>query len=164
MPRSNVLLPPAALEHLSDNAQQHLPPGLQGQVADIGVYSETGMLGLGPGWYHIGTAADDLFLGHPGEPDYFIFDFAVTEAGSAQPQGDDVATHFERALDGIVILNSFAEVEPGVSFNSVAEGLGPRAQLEERIEYTLVLLRFEGPVAIETEIGRIGTFGFSEFV
>ena len=105
-------LPTAAKEHMSANAHSHLPPHLQSQVADPGIFSVSGLYGQGPGWYHLGTGADELFLGHPGEADYFIFDFGVTAVGTASIQGSDATTHFERTLDAIVVLNSFVITAP----------------------------------------------------
>ena len=122
------------------------------------------MFGLGPAWYHLGTSANETFLGHPGEADFFVFDFGVTAAGSANPQGRDAITHFERGLDDIVILNGFAEISPGVSYNSVAEGVGRHAGFEETIEYRLVHLEFDQGVAIQIEVGDIGQLRFVDFV
>ncbi|WP_331085957.1 hypothetical protein [Phenylobacterium sp.] len=164
MPPQTGMLPAAAVEHMSAIARIHLPQHLRDQVADEGIYSDTGLYGAGPGWYHIGTSADQLFLGHEGEADYFVFDFDVLANGTGRPQGFDVATQFERALDGIIVLNTFAETGPGESYGVVAEGVGPKSGLEDRVHYTLVQLRFEGPVAVETEIARLGTFGFGELV
>lgn len=122
------------------------------------------MLGLGPGWYHFGTSADETFRGHPGEADFFVFDFGVTTSGQALAQGQDAITHFERALDGIVILNGYAEIGPGVSINSVAEGVGRHGGFEETIEYSLVRLEFVGGVASETQIGDIGHLRFVDLI
>lgn len=164
MPPPSGKLPAAAVEHMSAIARTHLPQHLEDQVTESGIYSETGLFGAGPGWYHIGTSANQLFQGHPGEADYFVFDFGVTADGTGVDQGFDVATHFERTLDGIIVLNTFAEIGPGESYGVVASGVGPRAGLEDRVEYTLVKLRFEGPLPIETEIAGVGAFGFSELV
>lgn len=164
MPSPSGKLPAAAVEHMSATAHIHLPKHLQDQVADPGIYSDTGLYGAGPGWYHIGTSADQVFLGHAGEPDYFVFDFGVMANGTGLPQGFDVTTQFERGLDDIIVLNSFAVIAPGESFGVVAEGLGPTAKLDEGVAYTLVRLRFEGPVAVETEIAGFGTFGFIDLV
>ena len=164
MPPPSGTLPAAAVEHMSATAHTHLPKHLQDQVADPGIYSDTGLYGAGPGWYHIGTSANQLFLGHPGEADYFVFDFAVTANGTGASQGFDVTTQFERGLDDIIVLNSFAIIGPGESFGVAAEGIGPKGKLDEGVDYTLVKLRFDGPVAVETEIARFGTFGFAELV
>lgn len=164
MPPPSGMLPAAAVEHMSTIAHIHLPQHLQDQVAETGVYSDTGLYGAGPGWYHIGTSADQLFQGHPGEADYFVFDFSVMANGTGLAQGFDATTQFERALDGIIVLNTFAETAPGESYGVVAEGGGPKSGLDDRVQYTLVQLRFEGPVAVETEIAGIGTFGFIELV
>lgn len=164
MPPLSGKLPAAAVEHMSAIAHTHLPQHLEDQVAEVGIYSDTGLYGAGPGWYHIGTSANQLFVGHPGEADYFVFDFDVTADGTGRSQGFDVTTQFERALDGIIVLDTFAETGPGESYGVVAAGAGPRAGLDDRVHYTLVQLRFEGPVAVETEIAGIGTFGFIELI
>jgi hypothetical protein len=154
----------AGVEHMSTTARSHLPPHLLIRAADQGVYSETGLFGAGPGWYHLGSSADQIFLGHPGEADYFVFDFGVTASGAAVGQGFDVTTHFERGVDGIIVLNSFAVTGPGESFGVVAEGAGPRGRLDDGVDYTLVQLRFEGPVAVQTELAGLGGLGFAELV
>jgi hypothetical protein len=122
------------------------------------------LYGAGPGWYHIGTPEDQLFLGHPNEADYFVFDFDVTSTGGFASQGLDVTTQFERALDGIVALDSFATISPVEAYNVVARGGGAHGKLDDSIEYALVRLRFEGPMTVESEIARIGSFGFIELV
>jgi hypothetical protein len=123
-----------------------------------------GLFGAGPGWYHLGSSADQIFLGHPGEADYFVFDFGVTSGGSAVGQGFDIATQFERGLDGIIALNSFAIIGPGESFGVVAEGAGAHGRLDDGVDYTLVQLRFEGPLPVQTELAGLGSFGFAELV
>ena len=64
----------------------------------------------------------------------------------------------------IVVLNTFAVIGPGESYGVVAEGVGPTPGLDDRVHYTLVQLRFEGPVAVETEIAGLGAFGFIDLV
>jgi hypothetical protein len=164
MPSPAGQLPAAAVEHMSTTAQSHLPDHLREQVAETGVYSTEGFYGAGPGWYHFGTSGDQLFLGHPGEPDYFVFDFAVTAAGGAARQGFDTVTQFERGLDGVIALNTFALLAPGESFNVAAEGLGRMGWLDDGVAYTLTRLSFDGPVAVETEIAGLGLLGFAELV
>jgi len=122
------------------------------------------MFGLGAGWYHLGTSADQTFLGHPGEADFFIFDFGVTSTGSAILQGKDAITHFERGLDDIVILNGFAEIAPGVFYNAVAEGVGRHAGFSDTIEYRLVHLEFDHGVPIQMDVGDIGRLRFVDLV
>ena len=153
-----------AVEHMSTTARSHLPQQLLVRAADQGIYSEAGLFGAGPGWYHLGSSADQIFLGHPGETDYFVFDFGVMASGDAVGQGFDVVTQFERGLDGIVVLNSFAITGPGESFGVVAEGAGAQGRLDDGVHYTLVQLRFEGPVAVQTELAGLGSLGFSELV
>jgi hypothetical protein len=152
------------VENLAETAAQHTAPHLQEQLGDPGVFSATGMFGIGPGWYHLGTAADELFLGHPGEADFYIFDFGVMADGTARPQGDDVITQFERGLDGILILHESAQIAPGVSYSALAEGSGPHGGFDSRIDYSLVRLEFDQGVPIQMEIGSIGSLSFSEFV
>jgi hypothetical protein len=154
----------AGVEHMSTTARSHLSEKLLIRLADEGVYSETGLFGAGPGWYHLGSSADQIFLGHPGEADYFVFDFGVTPGGDAASQGFDVATQFERGLDSIIVLNSFVATGPGESFGVVAEGAGARGRLDDGVDYTLVKLRFEGPVPVQVELAGLGSFGFSELV
>jgi len=125
---------------------------------------EDGLFGLGPAWYHLGTSAAQTFLGHPGEPDFIVFDFGVTVTGSANPQGRDAITHFERGLDDIVVLNSFAEISPGVSYNAVAEGIGRHASFEETIEYRLVHLEFDRGAPIQIDAGDIGQLRFVDLI
>ena len=164
MPAPSAKLPLAAVEHMSQTAKQNLPSPLQVQVADPGVYLPEGLYGAGPGWYHIGTSQDQVFLGHPNEADYFVFDFDVTSTGNFANQGFDVTTQFERALDGVVPLDTFATISPSEAYNVVAAGGGGHGKLDETIAYALVRLRFEGPMTVETEIGPIGSFGFIELV
>jgi hypothetical protein len=164
MPSANATLPPAALEHLSPTAKQNLPGPLQVQVADPGVYLEGGLYGAGPGWYHFGSSEDQFFLGHPNEADFYVFDFDLTSTGGVTSQGYDVATQFELALDGIVVIDNIATIGGGESYIVVARDGGGYGQLDDSIDYTLVRLRFDGSTAIETELARIGTFGFSELI
>jgi hypothetical protein len=157
--------PPAAGGHeLADVASQHLPEKLLTKKGDPGVYSDEGLFGLGPGWYHIGTADNQLFIGHPGEADFYILDFDVMASGHADKQGRDTISHFERELDGIVTLNTFAEISPGVSYSAMAEGTGPHGQFEEEITYTLAHLEFVAGEAVQSEIARIGQLRFVDFI
>jgi hypothetical protein len=162
MPAIPAKLPTAALEHMSNAARQHIPAPLQAQGADPGVYLAEGLYGAGPGWYHLGTPDAQLFLGHPNEADYFVFDFDVTSHGGFTSQGFDVTTHFDRGLDGIVAVDSFAIIGPGESYGVVARSGHAAGKLDDRIDYTLTRLRFEGPVAVEAEIASVGAFGIVE--
>jgi hypothetical protein len=162
MPAVPAKLPPAALEHMSNAARNNIPAPLQVQVADPGVYLAEGLYGAGPGWYHLGTPDAQLYLGHPNEADYFVFDFDVTAQGGFTSQGMDVTTHFDRGLDGIVALDSFAIIGQGESYGIVAGAGHAVGKLDDRIEYTLTRLRFDGPVAVETEIASVGAFGIVE--
>jgi hypothetical protein len=149
---------------MSDVAKGHLPSGLQAQVADPGVYSETGFLGLGAGWYHFGSAGDEVFLGHTGEKDFYILDFGVTVGGEAADQGLDVITEFERHLDGVLPINAFAPITPGVSFSVVAQGFGPHVRYEDGVDYDLVKLEFQGPVAVQTPLADLGGLRFVDLI
>ena len=160
MPAPSAKLTVAAVEHMSPTGRQNLSGHLQEQVADPGVYFSEGLYGAGPGWYHFGTPEDQLFLGHPNEADYFVFDFDVTSTGDFTSQGFDVATQFERGLDGIVTLDSFAIIGQGESYNVVAGAGSAHGRLDASIDYTLVRLRFDGPTAVEIEVGDAGGFGF----
>ena len=164
MPRTEVELMDLSAQNLSDSAPQISPDKLIGKKADPGVYSDTGHFGLGAGWYHFGTSENQLFVGHPDEADFFVLDFDVMASGKADKQGKDAITHFERGTDDVVFLNTFAEIAPGVSYSTVAEGTGPRGRFDDGIEFSLVRLEFVGGIPIQTHLTDLGDLRFVDLV
>src|SRR5215217_2923902 len=108
----DVVLPEAAREHISETAKgqlaEHAPHVITTTVAepqpDQGVYRNDGA--FGPGWYHYSTPGDDVWLGHEGESDYYVFDFDIQFDGSLTPQGNDRTNTFESGgVDNILLVN-----------------------------------------------------------
>ena len=164
MPRRVVNLPDPAVQNIPGVALQHLPPKLLNELADPGIYSDSGLFGLGAGWYHTGTSADQIFLGHPGAADFYVLDFDVMADGTARAQGVDIITQFERALDGVVALNSFALIAPGVSISTEAQGTGPQDRFEDGVDYSLIHLEFVDGQPLRTELADLGGLRFADIV
>jgi len=158
-----VDLPAPDGQDFSSVALQNLPAKLLAKKGDPGIYSDTGEFGSGPGWYHFGTSDNQLFIGHPGEADFYVLDFGVTASGDANTQGKDTISQFERGLDGIVALDSFAEISPGVSYSAVVDGTRPHGHFDG-IAYILVHLEFVEGTAVETEIADLGLLRFVDLV
>lgn len=164
MPRSKVSLPTQALQNFSESALQHIPPKLQAQLGDPGIYFDEGMYGAGPGWYHVGMPADQVFLGHRGQADYYVLDFNVTAGGMATSQGADTVTQFERAIDGVIYLDSFAVISPGVSYSIVATGSGPQGPYDGGVDYSLVHLAFIDSSPVQIDVASLGSLAFADLV
>jgi len=71
---------------------------------DPGVFSINGPYGTG--WHHFSTDDDQIFAHYPGERHFYVFDFGVTERGSALHLGNDIITTFDANLDKMCFLNS----------------------------------------------------------
>jgi len=112
-----VELPQAAQEHLSDTARaqlaEHAPhvittPAVEPPPpANEGIYLSSGAFGAG--WYHYSTPGNDVWLGHEGQPDFYIFDFNLQPDGTLSGQGSDFANTFDSGgLDRILPVDTIA--------------------------------------------------------
>jgi hypothetical protein len=148
----------------STRAQNHPNPNTNILLAvatldDPGVFLIDGPYGTG--WHHFSTDDDQIFAHHPGERHFYVFDFGVTEHGSAVHLGNDIMPAFDANLDKICFANSQTSdgsytVSSSVSWNGVPGHTGSSADVTFYAVDAMMNFSELGTLAIEHWVRKQG--------